>query len=349
MDTRLVSVIIPAYNCEAYIGQAIRSVLAQTEQDFEIVVVDDASADRTVDVVSGFSDERLRLYVNEQNRGASHTRNRAIGMARGTWLALLDADDWYAPERLERLVEIAQRRPADMVADNLHLVATGDAADEQNGSSRNQGVIVRVMRQLFSEKMKRALPRQLTVAEFIRGNMPGSVSNLAQVKTLVRREFLLRNGIAYDEHIRSGEDLAFYFACLVHGARFTLLPEAYYFSREDRAGSIRHTSKRDQLGALAHKYEVNSRLLEQYHGECSPEIKQALILRHRRIERFMAYQRFKRSLRTRSMAGICKELAHHPYGLVAMLAFRGQRKLQGCLQRVSMQLTQAAKNPSRKA
>jgi len=94
-----VSVIIPAYNTEKYISQAIESALTQTEQSVEVIVVNDASTDATLEVVKSFSDERLTLINNEYNRGAGYARNRAIQESRGEWVAVLDSDDWYAPER----------------------------------------------------------------------------------------------------------------------------------------------------------------------------------------------------------------------------------------------------------
>lgn len=103
----LVSVVIPAYNAEQYVGEAIKSVLEQTYNDYEIIVVNDGSADRTADVVKGFKDERINLINHSSNRGVGAARNTAIEAARGRWIALLDADDKWLPVRLDRLVGIA--------------------------------------------------------------------------------------------------------------------------------------------------------------------------------------------------------------------------------------------------
>jgi len=98
----LVSVIIPAYNAENYIEKAIQSVLEQTYPNFEVIVIDDNSTDRTVDVVREFRDERIKLLVNEQNMGPSYSRNRGIIEAKGEWIALLDSDDWWDKDRCKR-------------------------------------------------------------------------------------------------------------------------------------------------------------------------------------------------------------------------------------------------------
>lgn len=106
------SVVVPLYNKAPYIQSAIASVLAQTVQDFEIIVVDDGSTDGGAELVAAIGDPRIRLF-QQANSGVSFTRNRAISMACGQWVAFLDADDWLHPHYLQSLV----------VAQNLHPVA----------------------------------------------------------------------------------------------------------------------------------------------------------------------------------------------------------------------------------
>ena len=98
----LFSVVIPTFNRARIVGRAIRSVLAQTVDDFEIVVVDDCSTDDTREVVARIVDPRIRLLPLAQNRGAAGARNAGIAAARGQWISLLDSDDEYAPVFLER-------------------------------------------------------------------------------------------------------------------------------------------------------------------------------------------------------------------------------------------------------
>jgi glycosyltransferase involved in cell wall biosynthesis len=97
-----ISVIIPLYNRREEIGRAIASALCQTQAPHEIVVVDDCSSDDSVAVVAALDEPRIRLLRHERNRGASAARNTGIAAATGDWIALLDSDDEWEPEKLER-------------------------------------------------------------------------------------------------------------------------------------------------------------------------------------------------------------------------------------------------------
>ena len=106
----MISVIIPLYNKESSISQALDSVLAQEWQDYEIVVVDDGSADGGVDIVRGYSDTRIRL-VRQENAGVSAARNRGIEEAKGEYVAFLDADDVWMPGFLSEIRALQAEYP----------------------------------------------------------------------------------------------------------------------------------------------------------------------------------------------------------------------------------------------
>jgi len=97
----VVSVVIPAYNADTWLAEAIQSVLDQSWQDFELIVVNDGSTDRTTEVVRGFKNRRISC-ISQENRGLSSARNTGIRGARGEFIALLDADDKFKPEKLTR-------------------------------------------------------------------------------------------------------------------------------------------------------------------------------------------------------------------------------------------------------
>lgn len=116
-----VSVIIPTYNRAHLIGRAIQSVLDQTYQDFEIIVVDDGSTDNTEEVVTDFNDERLRYIRLEENSGTSAApRNTGIKVARGKYIAFQDSDDEWLPEKLEK-----QMRVFEIASPEFGVIYTG--------------------------------------------------------------------------------------------------------------------------------------------------------------------------------------------------------------------------------
>lgn len=109
----LVSVIMPAYNCEQYIAQSIQSIINQTYKNWELVVVDDQSSDNTVSVINQFDDERIQLIQLEKNSGAAIARNTAIEAAKGDFLAFLDSDDLWHAQKLEKQLIFMQGNDYD--------------------------------------------------------------------------------------------------------------------------------------------------------------------------------------------------------------------------------------------
>lgn len=101
----LVSIIMPSYNTGQYISQSIQSVLNQTYTDWELIIIDDCSKDDTDEVISPYLlDSRIRYIKNETNSGAAVSRNRALREAKGKWIAFLDSDDLWEPDKLEKQV-----------------------------------------------------------------------------------------------------------------------------------------------------------------------------------------------------------------------------------------------------
>lgn len=100
----LVSIIMPSYNTGKYIGNSIKSVQEQTYQNWELLIVDDCSTDNSVEIVRAFEEPRIILLQNKQNSGAAVSRNYALREAKGKWVAFLDSDDLWAPDKLEKQV-----------------------------------------------------------------------------------------------------------------------------------------------------------------------------------------------------------------------------------------------------
>ncbi len=113
----LVSVVMPAYNAEKFIEETVKSVQAQTVSDFELIIIDDCSTDKTFDVITrlAFKDNRIKVVKGEKNMGVAHVRNKGLSLAKGKYVALLDSDDIWLPEKLERQIKLAEENKADLV------------------------------------------------------------------------------------------------------------------------------------------------------------------------------------------------------------------------------------------
>ncbi len=217
----LVSVVIPSYNTAPYLERAVRSALAQTMADLEVIVVDDASSDASVEVARRLarSDPRVRVLARTRNRGVSATQNRGMREARGEWIGLLHADDVWLPERLERLLAVADG--ADTVSDDVYRIHPAAG----RGYSCLRG---RWYRPLFL-----AEPCWLTPHDLVR-------HHLGVLKPLFRRTFVQRHQLAYNPRLAALEDFHFYLQGLLAGAQWRQVPEAYYlwYVRADAATSI---------------------------------------------------------------------------------------------------------------
>lgn len=121
-----VSVVIPSYNHAHFIGEAVQSVLNQTEPDLEVIIVDDGSTDESLEVLSSFSDRRVRV-ISQTNRGAHAAINRGLGESSGKFLAILNSDDAYDPLRLEKAIRVLEKKPqVGLVGSYIEIV------DDQN-------------------------------------------------------------------------------------------------------------------------------------------------------------------------------------------------------------------------
>lgn len=116
-----ISTVIPTYNCRKYLNRAIDSVLEQTRPVDEIIVVDDGSTDDTPDLLAQYGDRIRTLRVN--NGGLSWARNHGMRIARGSWVALLDSDDWWMPNKIEKQVELIEQNPQlDFVYTGIRMI-----------------------------------------------------------------------------------------------------------------------------------------------------------------------------------------------------------------------------------
>ncbi|AMK76457.1 MULTISPECIES: glycosyltransferase family 2 protein [Methylomonas] len=213
-----VSVIIPAYNASQYIRESILSAIGQVNISLEIIVCDDCSGDNTVNIVKQMmkDDSRIELLVNNSNSGPSFSRNRAISKAKGDWVALLDADDFYHKDRLSKLIDIGEKHSADIVADSVFYV---------NEAGKNPVAAI------HQKKTQQPLMR-LTEKSFIKNDFPSNAGfKYGYLKPVFRRSFLMAKHIEYNEGVHLGEDFMLYMECLLKGGVFLLMGDAYYYYR----------------------------------------------------------------------------------------------------------------------
>ena len=206
----LVSIIMPSYNTAQYIADSIRSVQAQTYENWELLIVDDCSTDDTDGVVTSFlSDPRIRYLKNEVNSGAAISRNYALREARGRWIAFLDSDDLWAPEKLERQILFMEK-------ENCHFSYT--YYQEIDEASQPLGVTVQG-------------PRHITKAGMLRFCWPGCLTVMYDAQVV---------GLLQIPDIRKNNDYAMWLH-VIDKADCYLLPEILAGYRR-RRGSISNQS-----------------------------------------------------------------------------------------------------------
>jgi glycosyltransferase involved in cell wall biosynthesis len=106
-----ISVVMSVYNGEKYLRQAIESILQQTYTDFEFIIIDDGSTDSSREIIQSYDDKRIRLVINEQNIGLTKSLNKGIRLAKGEFIARMDADDISLPQRFEKQVAYLDSHP----------------------------------------------------------------------------------------------------------------------------------------------------------------------------------------------------------------------------------------------
>jgi glycosyltransferase involved in cell wall biosynthesis len=173
-----VSIVIPTYNRARSIGHSIKSVLNQTYQDFEVIIVDDGSTDNTKEVVGNFNDERVRYIRHEENKGEAAARNTGIKFAGGKYIAFQDSDDEWLPEKLAKQIELFKD-----VSPHIGVVYTGFLKKE---NSEKTYIPFCWVRQKEGDIHK----------ELLKGNFIGSPV------VLIRKECFKKAGV-FDERLRN--------------------------------------------------------------------------------------------------------------------------------------------------
>lgn len=255
-----VSVIIAAWKAADFIDRAISSALASKDISIEVIAVDDASPDATLSVLQRLADRDARVLARQLpvNSGPSAARNLGVELARGRYVAVLDADDTMETDRLAKLVALADRSGADIVVDNMIEV---DEAGQRLGD------------QPFLKSSSFSSARDIDLATWIRFNHPmAGGDTLGYLKPLIRRQKLTDTGISYDTSLRNSEDYYLIAHLLAAGARMSYSPDAdYRYTRS--AGSTSHRLKPSQTRAWL---DAEKRFLAQHGASFSPEERELL-------------------------------------------------------------------------
>ncbi len=188
MTPALVSVMMPAYNAQAYIGAAIESVQKQTYPHWELVVINDGSTDQTRSILETLDDPRIRI-VHQENAGEAAARNHALELIQGEYLAFLDSDDQYMPEFLEQMVQVLQENPT------LDGVYTDGIYIDQDGQEMN--TLSSTRRGPFTGNLCEALVRASDVFG-------------PPICVIIRRSALLEMHSQFDTRIVIGPDWDFF-------------------------------------------------------------------------------------------------------------------------------------------
>jgi glycosyltransferase involved in cell wall biosynthesis len=230
----LISLILLSYNYEHYVGEAIRSVLAQTYPHWELVVVDDASTDGSLGVIRSFPDPRIHVLPLQRNGGPSTAYNLAYEHCRGEYVGSLDSDDFLAPRKLERQVEEFAAHPKVDVLGTF--VTEVDAA----GRASSNGTAA-----WFNQK------RNLNDVEswLIR-------NHLCHSSVLLRRSTHDHAGLL-NPLLHGAADYELWLRCLARGARFRVVPEPLLFSRQHESNTWKRIGQGRRFLELAYLFSAH--------------------------------------------------------------------------------------------
>ena len=213
----LVSIIMPSYNTASFIAESIQSVLAQSYKDWELIIVDDCSPDNTDQVVKPYlSDERITYLKNEKNSGAAVSRNRALREAKGKWIAFLDSDDLWMPEKLEKQISLMEKNGYHFSYTNYAEIDTED---------KRNGILV-------------TGPKKITKTGFFNYCWPGCLTVMYDAETV---------GLIQIADIKKNNDYAMWLK-VCRKANCYLLDEELALYRRGRVGSVSTHSIKTMIG-----------------------------------------------------------------------------------------------------
>ncbi|HAG94773.1 MAG: hypothetical protein CMK83_07475 [Pseudomonadales bacterium] len=304
MSQTRVSVIIPAFNAEAYLEQAVQSVLAQTMGDVEVLVVDDCSLDETLGVANRLAarDARVRVYQSAANRGPGHARNIALQAANGEWVTMLDADDWYDRERLATLLEVANNTGANIIADNQRFITAADGSWNKLLIENSAGAV-----------------RYLSMEDYLRGDRVNRASrNLGLLKPFIRRSLLTQHNIGYDDNkkLSIGEDFYFLLECLQYERQMVFVSTPHYNYRVYDPSML---TKRQTVDSYIDWKNMHARFAQKFDAQEDSTVAALIEARGHDIERYIQFRRIVDPLKFWDFAEFFRQVKANPKSLILLL------------------------------
>ena len=266
MNMSKISVIMPAHNCASTVADAIASLQKQTHKDLEIIVIDDCSTDETYNVTADLAqnDQRIILLKTPKNLRAGGARNMGFEVMTGDWVTLLDADDWWEPNRVENMLKAAENYNVDVVLDNLLIY---DHVTKKIVGQTN-----------FANSRK---PTALTQENiFVLDRPTRGRDAIGYSQPLIRTDFFVKHHFRYWCKYRTTEDFILLVDIVMAGARIIILPDAFYIYRHHISPST------GQASPLSHAEDATKAisnacddLIEKYQGQFSSKAIKELRIR----------------------------------------------------------------------
>lgn len=232
----LVTVGIPVYNGEDYISNAIESILEQSYPNFELIIIDDGSTDKSLEIAKSYKDPRVKVFSDGKNKRLPARLNQIIDLASGAFIMRMDADDFCSENRIEKLLEEFYRNPdLDVVFSRICSITNSGSINGIHGKIRTYPIKLR---------------------DTIKGN-----TGLPHASLMARKEWYLRN--KYNEKNRLCEDYELYLTALIkEDFKVSVIPDVLYFYREESNVSYNRMSVayKGQIEILKSLIRVNSSL-----------------------------------------------------------------------------------------
>lgn len=302
-----VSVVIPAYRAALTLEKAVRSVIAQTEPNWELMIVNDRSPDDTGAIADRLAalDSRIRVIHLAENGGKPNAMNVGTAAAQGRWIALLDSDDWYDPQRLQKLLDAGEAANVSMVTDNQVFFDLG--ANQAAG--------------LALPNLK--TPQTLTLDDFLASTDATSSFDYGMLKPIFRADFLQANNIRYHEPARIGEDYLVLLNYFAAGGTALLLPDALYFYLQP-FGTI--SKQWAQEGRTEYNFDllekVNQFGIDQVGSKLTPAQLAILTKRGHSISALARLSRLRAAIRRKDLAAALRAMVSAPFPFWRLVAHR---------------------------